>query len=85
MKKTDFSKIITLYFSEYLPRTCGLSENTMNSYRDTFKLLLAFFQQTRSIEAHKIELNMLSSETVTAFLDWLVSAEERVVPLSKMS
>ena len=80
MKKTDFSKAITSYFSEYLPCTCGLSENTMNSYRDTFKLLLAFFQQTRGIEAHRIELNMLNSDTVAAFLDWLES--ERHVSVS---
>lgn len=80
MKKTDFSKAITLYFSEYLPYTRGLSENTMNSYRDTFKLLLTFFRQTRSIEAHRIELDMLNSETVAAFLDWL--EDERHVSVS---
>ena len=50
MKKTDFSKAITLYFSEYLPYTRGLSENTMNSYRDTFKLLLTFFGKHEALK-----------------------------------
>lgn len=37
MRKTDFTKALTEYFSIYLPTTCGVSPNTTNSYRDTFK------------------------------------------------
>ena len=71
MKKTDFTKAVTSYFSDYLPNTCGLSVNTVNSYRDGFKLLLMFFQQEKDIAAHMVELKMLNGETVSDFLDWL--------------
>lgn len=71
MKKTDFTKAITTYFSEYLPNTCGLSVNTLNSYRDMFKLLLMFFQQEKGVVAYAIELRMLTRDTVADFLDWL--------------
>ena len=45
MRKTDFTKALTEYFSIYLPTTCGVSPNTTNSYRDTFKQLLLFFSR----------------------------------------
>lgn len=71
MKKTDFTKAVTDYFSEYLPCTCGLSPNTIHSYRDMFKLVLMFFLQEKHIEAHMIELRMLNRTTVLEFLEWL--------------
>ena len=40
MKKTDFTKAVTEYFASYLPITCGVSHNTCESYRDTFRLLI---------------------------------------------
>ena len=48
MRKTDFTKALTEYFSIYLPTTCGVSPNTTNSYRDTFKQLLLFFQEKKA-------------------------------------
>lgn len=73
MKKTDFAKALTAYFSSYLPTTCGFSPNTCNSYRDTFKLLLLYFQTEKGIEANCIELRVLTRELVLDFLDWLES------------
>lgn len=71
MKKTDFSKAVTSYLAEYLPQTCGFSDNTINSYRDVFKLLLLFLQEEKGIDAHKIELKMMGRQMVSEFLDWL--------------
>lgn len=71
MKKTDFSKAVTSYLAEYLPQTCGFSNDTINSYRDAFKLLLLFLQEEKGIEAHKIELKMIGRQIVSEFLDWL--------------
>ena len=70
MKKTDFTKVLTEYFSSYLPTTCGVSPNTTNSYRDTFKLLLLFFQKEKGISANYIELHYLNMELVSEFLNW---------------
>lgn len=71
MKKTDFTKALTAYFSIYLPSTCGVSPNTCNSYRDAFKLLLLYFQEEKGISANSIDLRMLNRDLVTDFLDWL--------------
>ncbi|MBO2527708.1 MAG: integrase [Clostridiales bacterium] len=71
MKKTDFTKALTSYFSTYLPTTCGVSPNTCNSYRDAFKLLLLYFQEEKGVPANSIELRMLNRNLVSDFLDWL--------------
>ena len=71
MKKTDFTKALTAYFSAYLPLTCGVSPNTCNSYRDAFKLLLLYFQEEKGVPANSIELRMLNRNLVSDFLDWL--------------
>lgn len=71
MKKTDFTKALTAYFSTYLPLTCGVSPNTCNSYRDAFKLLLLCFQEEKGVPANSIELRMLNRNLVSDFLDWL--------------
>lgn len=71
MKKTDFTKALTAYFSTYLPLTCGVSPNTCNSYRDAFKLLLLYFQEEKGVSANSIELRMLNRNLVSDFLDWL--------------
>lgn len=77
MKKTDFTKALTAYFSTYLPLTCGVSPNTCNSYRDAFKLLLLYFQEEKGVPANSIELRMLNRNLVSDFLDWL-EAQRRV-------
>ncbi len=71
MKKTDFTKALTSYFSTYLPETCGVSPNTCNSYRDAFKLLLLYFQEEKGVPANSIELRMLNRNLASNFLDWL--------------
>ena len=71
MKKTDFTKALTAYFSTYLPLTCGVSPNTCNSYRDAFKHLLLYFQEEKGVPANSIELRMLNPNLVSDFLDWL--------------
>lgn len=71
MKKTDFTKALTDYFSSYLSSTCGVSPNTCNSYRDAFKLLLLYFQEEKDVPANCIELRMLNRKLVLDFLDWL--------------
>lgn len=71
MKKTDFTKALTAYFSTYLPLTCGVSPNTCNSYRDAFKLLLLYFQEEKGVPANSIELRTLNRNLVSDFLDWL--------------
>ncbi|HBM16417.1 MAG TPA: integrase [Lentisphaeria bacterium] len=71
MKPTDFAKYLTEFLSIYLPRQKNVSKNTIYSYRDTFKLLINYFQDIKAIPVEKVSLNMISSDLLTDFLEWL--------------
>ncbi|MBQ7922318.1 MAG: site-specific integrase [Clostridia bacterium] len=71
MKKTDFTKAVTEYFASYLPITCGVSHNTCESYRDTFRLLLQYFHEEKGITANSIDLKLMDLKLISDFLDWL--------------
>jgi integrase/recombinase XerD len=71
MRQTDFAKILTRFFSEYLPGQRGASTNTIISYRDTFKQLLIFCDIKLNIKPEHLTFEKLKVDTVIDFLDWL--------------
>lgn len=71
MKTTDFSKAIVEYLSQYLPGEKGVSNNTIQAYKQTFCLLLQFFYVKMKIKAEKIELKDINTKNIKSFLDWL--------------
>jgi integrase/recombinase XerD len=71
MKPTDFAKHLTAFLSIYLPTQKNVSKNTIHSYRDTFKLLIKYYQEIEAIRVERITLNVLSSERLNGFLQWL--------------
>ena len=71
MKPTNFAKYLTEFLSVYLPSQKNVSKNTIYSYRDTFKLLINFCQDNKKIAIERVTLNILSSEIITEFLEWL--------------
>jgi site-specific recombinase XerD len=71
MKPTDFSIYLTQFFSDYLPGQKNVSPNTIRSYRDTFKLLLRYFQELERTPPEKITMSCINQASVTSFLDWL--------------
>ena len=73
MKPTDFAKHLTEFLSVYLPSHKNVSKNTIRSYRDTFKLLIRFCQETKSIPAERLSMVALTSDLLTDFLNWLES------------
>ena len=70
MKPTDFSKYLTGFLSDYLTVQKNVSPNTIKSYRDTFKLLLTFCQES-GIPIEKVTMDNLSDERIQHFLIWL--------------
>ncbi len=46
-KKNRFLDILESYITEYMPCAAGLSDNTIRSYKDTFRLLLLIFTRKR--------------------------------------
>jgi integrase/recombinase XerD len=71
MKPTDFAKYLTEFLTVYLPSQKNVSKNTLYSYRDTYKLLITYLQETHNIPAERITLSLLSSEWIVGFLQWL--------------
>ncbi|MCL1918644.1 MAG: site-specific integrase [Peptococcaceae bacterium] len=70
MKPTDFSKHLTCFFSDYLIVQKNVSQNTIKSYRDAFKLLLCFCEED-GLPAEKVTMQNLSSKLIERFLLWL--------------
>ncbi len=70
MKPTDFSIYLTKFLSDYLPGQKNVSANTICSYRDTFKILLRYFQEREGMPPEKIKMSHITQVCVTSFLDW---------------
>lgn len=71
MKPTDFSYYLSKFLTKYLPGECGASSNTISSYRDTFLLLLKFYDDVKKIRADKLQLNDFTQSTIIEFLTWI--------------
>jgi integrase/recombinase XerD len=71
MKPTDFAISLTQFLSDYLPGQKNVSPHTIRSYRDTFKLLLQYFQEREGMPPEKITMSCITQERVIFFLGWL--------------
>ena len=71
MKTTDFAECLSSYLTMYLPGQMGLSENTIMSYRDAFKLFFEFIQEKCNMRIEKLSLSDFNAELITRFLTWL--------------
>lgn len=70
-KTSDFSYYLSKYLTTYIAGIRNLSINTQKSYRDTFKILIIFFNSKYNLSTHKIELKHLTKETICEFIIWL--------------
>jgi integrase/recombinase XerD len=68
---TDFAVLLHRFLTSHLAGLRGCSPNTIASYRDTFKLLIAWFRDYRSIPPDKLTLDRIDADAITAFCDWL--------------
>ena len=64
-----FSKLVQGFFAEHLMQQRALSPRTVAAYRDTFRLLLTFAQQTTGKSPTSLQLTDLNANLVLAFLD----------------
>jgi integrase/recombinase XerD len=68
---TDFAVVLRRFLTSHLAGLRGCSPNTIASYRDTFKLLIAWFGDERAIPPGKLTLDHIDAAAVTGFLGWL--------------
>lgn len=72
-KKPDFAYYISKFLTEFLSGTKNYSINTIRSYRDTFKLLLIYFEEKHSISAHKMQIENITLDALRGFTEWLTT------------
>lgn len=70
-RKITFMTLLEDYFETYMPYSRGLSPNTINSYKQSFLLLLRFMLEKRSKKAIDISFSDLSYDTLLNFFNWL--------------
>lgn len=71
MKSTDFATHLTEFLKIYLPGHRGLSANTIVSYRDTFRFMLVYAEESYGIPAEKLTLAEMTAEFIYGYLNWL--------------
>jgi len=69
--KSYFLPVLSEFFSTYLPKTKGLSANTIRSYKQVFRLFLEYIHCTYGLLPEKVEFRHLKKGTAEAWLDWL--------------
>jgi site-specific recombinase XerD len=68
---TDFAVFLRRFLTTHLAGMRGCSPNTVASYRDTFKLLIAYLRDERSIRPEKLTLDRIDAAAIMGFLEWL--------------
>ncbi len=66
----DFARHVTAYLGRHLPGQRNLSPNTIASYSDAFRLLLAYFESVGK-RAEQLSMDDLDRDAVEDFLGWL--------------
>ena len=59
------------FINDYLPNVKGLSANTVKSYKDTFRLMIIYFEDKKGIPCKKLAFIDLNVENIKEFLKWL--------------
>lgn len=80
MKPTDFAYYLTNFFTKYLPIECGVSPNTISSYRDTFLLLISFAKNEKGKAVERLQLKDINKEIITDFLNWIETGRNCSIP-----
>ena len=73
------SPCIRQFFDQYLPHIKGVSEHTVQAYRDAFRLFLPFAAKFYSIKIRSLRVEHLSSELIIAFLEDLQRERKNLV------
>lgn len=71
MKTNDFAWHLSSFLVKYLSGEKNMSNNTIASYRDAFRLFLLFCEQEKKISPDRITLSSLTKELTVEYLDWL--------------
>src|ERR1700722_5471736 len=74
MKKketTTFGFLLQKFFVDFLAAQKSVSNKTVASYRDTFRLLLLYMKEKHSIAPAAVQVKDLDVPVILSFLDYL--------------
>lgn len=77
--QNTFSKALQDYFLKRLIQQQNVSDKTIKSYRDTFKLLFIFAKIKFNIKAANLTLRHLDANFVSQFLNYLENDRKNAV------
>ena len=66
-RKISFMTLLEDYFETYLPYSRGLSPNTINSYKQSFLLLLRFMLEEKETKVDDIRFSDLTYDTLLVY------------------
>jgi len=66
-----FLDAVEYYTETYIVKNRGLSENTQESYKCTFRLLLEFMYEKKNVTCDSITFKMLDLQTIMDFCEWI--------------
>ena len=67
----DFQTLLQKFFIDRLINQRRVSPCTINSYRDTFRIMLRFINEEKGIRANAINIEMLTAEMIIEFMNYL--------------
>jgi site-specific recombinase XerD len=70
-KKRSLLFLLERFFDIYLPKTRGLSGNTVRAYRDAFRLLFTYMATERDTPPERVSLSGLRKDVIEEWLAWL--------------
>ncbi|ELP2194660.1 tyrosine-type recombinase/integrase [Salmonella enterica subsp. enterica serovar Champaign] len=73
---TDFALLLQRFLTSHLAGLRGASTNTVASCRDTFKFLITYTRDQKTILPEKLILSCIDVEMITGFLNWLESSRQ---------
>lgn len=71
MKNSDFQSLLQRFFMNRLMKQQRVSSCTIQSYKDTFRILLKYMHDEFNIRPNDITMEAINSDTVMEFLNYL--------------
>lgn len=81
-RKVEFMSLLKDYFETHLPYSRGLSQNTIESYKYSFMVLLRFMKDIKGISADNIRFSDLDYDTLLEFFNW-IEKERQCKPVTR--
>ena len=70
---TDFACLVSEFLTDFLPLQRNYSKNTVLSYRDALKLLVAFITEAKGIRINDFTMQHFDRQLIVEYLEWLRS------------